>query len=296
MPELLIGGARIAYRRAGHGTPAVGTPVVLLHCSASSSGQWRALTEALQPTHQVLAPDLYGYGRSDDWPPTQPLSLAAEGAIVRSLLGGTAAATGTAGPTGAAGTAGPAHIVGHSYGGAVALATTRRREVDVARLVLIEPVAFHLLQRGGDAEQTLFAEIELLARTVSDAAAAGAAGAAGEHARGMAHFIDYWSGAGAWDRLSEEVRRDMAPRLPKVAQDFLAIISEPATLADYAAIETPTLILCGEQTHPAPRRIAELLADTLPRARLHTIPGAGHMSPLTHTDAVNAAITAHLAG
>ena len=217
MPELLIGGTRIAYRRAGHGTPAV-----LLHCSASSSRQRRALTEALQPTHQVLAPDLYGYGRSDNWPPTHPLSLAGEGAIVRSLL---------------ADRAGPVHIAGHSYGGAVALASMRRRDVDVARLVLIEPVAFHLLRCGGDAERKLFAEIEILARVVGDAAAAGTIGATSEQARGMAHFIDYWSGAGAWYRLADDVRRDMAPRLSKVAQDFHAIISEPATLADCPSSE-----------------------------------------------------------
>ena len=61
-------------------------------------------------------------------------------------------------------------------------------------------------------------------------------------------------------------------------------------------IETPTLILCGEQTHPAPLRIAELLAAAMPGARLHTIAGAGHMSPITHTEVVNAAITAYLDG
>jgi pimeloyl-ACP methyl ester carboxylesterase len=37
-----------------------------------------------------------------------------------------------------------------------------------------------------------------------------------------------------------------------------------------------------------------LLAEALPNARLRTIEGAGHMLPLTHREAVNAAIAEHL--
>ena len=43
------------------------------------------------------------------------------------------------------------------------------------------------------------------------------------------------------------------------------------------------------------RRICELLATTLRDARLRIVEGAGHMSPLTHRDAVNALVAEHLA-
>jgi pimeloyl-ACP methyl ester carboxylesterase len=38
----------------------------------------------------------------------------------------------------------------------------------------------------------------------------------------------------------------------------------------------------------------ELLRDQLPHASLVEIEGAGHMSPITHAGAVNAAIAQHL--
>jgi pimeloyl-ACP methyl ester carboxylesterase len=37
------------------------------------------------------------------------------------------------------------------------------------------------------------------------------------------------------------------------------------------------------------------LSETLPHARVVTVPGAGHMGPLTHADVVNAAIVEWLA-
>jgi pimeloyl-ACP methyl ester carboxylesterase len=56
----------------------------------------------------------------------------------------------------------------------------------------------------------------------------------------------------------------------------------------------PTLLLCGDRS-PAPScRIVDMLASTMPHARVVQIQDAGHMSPFTHSDAVNAAIGAHL--
>jgi pimeloyl-ACP methyl ester carboxylesterase len=44
-----------------------GPGVVCLHSNASSSAQWRSLMDSLAPTYHVLAPDLYGAGKSPDW-------------------------------------------------------------------------------------------------------------------------------------------------------------------------------------------------------------------------------------
>src|SRR6185503_3141479 len=46
---------------------------------------------------------------------------------------------------------GPAHLVGHSYGGAVALNVAHSRGAMLRSLTLIEPVAFHLLRDGNEA-------------------------------------------------------------------------------------------------------------------------------------------------
>ena len=69
-----------------------GPRVVCLHANASSSAQWRHLSELLAPRFQVLAPDLYGAGGTPEWPSDRVIALADEVALIEPLL---AAADGT---------------------------------------------------------------------------------------------------------------------------------------------------------------------------------------------------------
>ena len=181
MPTIQVNGAAIAYTAAG-----TGEPVVALHSSAASGAQWRALGERIGDRFLLLAPDLYGYGATDPWPGHGPLTLADEAALVSAL---TAAECG-----------GPFHLVGHSYGGAVALRFAVDHPERLRSLTLIEPVAFHLLRGRGAADGALFAEVCALADAVS------AAALSGDYAGGMTRFVDYWNGAGAWAAIRPEAR------------------------------------------------------------------------------------------
>jgi pimeloyl-ACP methyl ester carboxylesterase len=49
-------------------TAGEGTPVLLLHGSASSSSMWTPVINALKPRFRLIAPDLIGYGRTEPWP------------------------------------------------------------------------------------------------------------------------------------------------------------------------------------------------------------------------------------
>ena len=95
-------------------------------------------------------------------------------------------------------------------------------------------------------------------------------------------------------RLKPELQAALTRRLPKVALDFHAVMSDPTPLVAYRRMAVPTLLLRGSESPAPARRVAEILAERLPQARLKTIEGAGHMLPLTHKDAVNAAIAEHL--
>jgi pimeloyl-ACP methyl ester carboxylesterase len=265
MPYIEVAGSRIACLEQGRGEP-----VLLLHCSASSSAQWRGLIDRLSPRFRVLAPDFYGYGGSAPWPGGGPLRLEHEAAIVRALLDVLDT---------------PARLVGHSYGGAVALHYARMHPERLASLVLIEPVAFHLL-RGHD--RAALAEIEALAGSV------GASLAAGDYLGGLERFVDYWSGPGAWAALPAERRARLAPGLAKVALDFHATLGEPASPGDFAGVSVPTLLIQGSNSPRPARRICELLAGALPAAERQIVAGAGHMAPLTHAQAVNRLVARQL--
>jgi pimeloyl-ACP methyl ester carboxylesterase len=270
MPRIDLDGARVAYAEAGSGET-----VLLLHGTASSGAQWRSLTEALASRRRVLAPDLYGYGETDPWPGDGRFALAHEAGLADAVL-----------PPGR----GPIHLVGHSYGGAVALRLAIEQPERLQSLVLIEPVAFHLLREDGadPADRRLFQEAMELAALVSKATACG------DYRRAMARFVDYWNGDGAWLRTKPELQAALARRIPKVALDFRARMTEPTPGAAYGRIAVPTLVLCGARSPGPTRRIAELLAESLLASRLQRIEGAGHMLPVTHKGAVNAAVAAHL--
>jgi pimeloyl-ACP methyl ester carboxylesterase len=250
-----------------------GTPVVLLHSTGASSAQWRALAQRLCSRFHVIAPDLYGYGASANWSGRGVFRLADEARLVHALLDRLDE---------------PAHLVGHSYGGAVALDVARTHGALLRSLTLIEPVAFFLLAIGDAADAAAMREITEVAAVV------GRSLACGDYAGGCGHFVDYWSGPGTWARLASEQRDALAARLSKVALDFQATIHEPVHLAELQRIAVPTLLLQGSCTAAPTRRICRRLAHTLPGVRVRTIDGANHMAPFTHRDEVNDLVVANL--
>ena len=63
---------------------------------------------------------------------------------------------------------------------------------------------------------------------------------------------------------------------------------DPAVLG---AISAPVLVLLGSDTKPYVTAAARHVADHVPNARIHEIPGAGHAAPLTHPEALAEALT-----
>lgn len=269
MPRINVQGTAVEYLDQGSGDL-----VVLLHSSGASGTQWRALAETLAEHYRVIAPDLYGYGATPHWTGRGAFSLGHEAAIVQALLERLGA---------------PAHLVGHSYGGAVALNVAATVQHALLSLTMIEPVAFHLLRGGNAADSDALHEIMGVVENVTRSLICG------DYAGGFCRFVDYWTGCGAWAALSPARRDALAPRLAKVALDFHATLTEPTRLDDARAIGVPTLLIQGAVTKEPTRRICNHLARTLPEACQHTIDGAGHMAPLTHGEAVNPLIVAHLA-
>ena len=120
-----VGGARLYAHAAG--SRGGGEPVVLLHGFPTSSHLWARVAPCLPPDRRVLMVDLLGYGRSDR-PDGQPLSVRGHAERVVALLDALGINY--------------ACVVGHEFGGAVALATAVRWPQRVARLGLVSAVAY----------------------------------------------------------------------------------------------------------------------------------------------------------
>jgi pimeloyl-ACP methyl ester carboxylesterase len=249
-----------------------GEPVTLLHASLASKRQWRKLQQLLAGRYRLLGLDLLGYGDTPLPAQTDGFTFAREIDLVERLLGRVD---------------GPVHLVGHSYGGALALKTALRHPDRVRSVYAHEPVLFALLKKEGRLAD--WTEIETV---ILQAAHHAQHGRLEKAAQG---FVDYWSGAGAWQKNSEDRKRALTQLIPKVLLDFAAISHDADDLATYRKLTVPALLTAGDTGAQTGRSVTELLSQALPQGSLRIVEGAGHMAPVADADRINAIIAGHLA-
>jgi pimeloyl-ACP methyl ester carboxylesterase len=254
--------------------PNCGARVVALHCSGASASQWNNLAQALGGGYELLAPEHFGNDSTGPWTGERPFTLEDEAARSLALIDKCEDKV---------------HLVGHSYGGGVALHVALARPERIASLALYEPSAFHLLRQMDRNAAEAFAEITGIARRTCEGVVTG------DYRGAASAFINYWNGPGAWDVLRPIVQQALIRWLPKALLEFRALIEEPTPASTYRAFEFPVLILRGEHAPLPTRIIAEGLSRLLPTSRLLTVDGAGHMGPLTHAPEVSALIVRHIA-
>lgn len=241
--------------------------VVALHCSGSSGRQWEPYAERLPAGMRLTAPDLMGSGREHAWTPGAPVTLEAEARRVLAAFPADGA---------------PVHLIGHSYGGAVALEIAMRWPDKVRTLTLYEPVRFALL----DNEETAGIR-KLIIDAGTHIAHLAKSGRLHESA---AMFVDYWSGRGTWDKVTAPRRQVFADRMPKVAAEFDALFGDDTPPEAYAQLSMPMRLIAGMRSPLTARKVVERLAMLCRHARVVHLAGLGHMGPVTHP----ARVAAHL--
>lgn len=249
-----------------------GPGVVCLHANSSSSGQWRALMDRLAPRFHVLAPDSHAVGRSPPWPSAGPGRLRDEVALIEPVLERAGA---------------PLALVGHSYGAAIALIAAIDKPERIRALALYEPTLFSVLDSRGPPPN----ETDGIRAAVAGAEAALAAGDA-DTAAGL--FIDYWMGAGSWDRMPAARKQPIVATIPNLHRWGEALFLEPTPLEAFRTLQIPVLYMTGGRSPASAHGVARLLTGVLPRVEVHEFPELGHMGPVTHPDPVNEVIASFL--
>jgi pimeloyl-ACP methyl ester carboxylesterase len=245
--------------------------VLCLHCNASNGGQWRALGDGLGQDHCVLAPDLYGSGKSPEWPSDSEMALADEVALMEPALHGVASFA----------------VVGHSYGGAVALKTALLHPDRVRAVAVYEPTLFALVEAQSP-EPNGVDGIRHAVRQASAALESNNSDLAAQH------FIDFWGGTGAWAATPPERKPALASAITKVRRWKHALFTEPTPLAAFAALRVPVLYMLGERSPQSAHAVAEVLVPALPNVTVLRFEKLGHMGPVTHPQVVNEAIACFL--
>jgi pimeloyl-ACP methyl ester carboxylesterase len=240
--------------------------VLLVHSGGFTSRQWRRLAELLAPDYRVLAPDLLGYGSGAPWPDGEPFHFRQDLAFLESLIGDEGE---------------PVHVVGHSYGGFLALQLALVQPELVRSIAVYDPVAFGILDAVEDAGA--LRELEGVRRQWEP-------DASGADEAWLAGFVDWWNGAGSWTRLPEETRAAFRAMGWKVFQEVMSLTADRTDGATYAKIMAPTLVMGGGNSPLTEQRVVERLGAAVPHATVRFFDGAGHMGPVSHASVVNAAI------
>ena len=99
--------------------------------------------------------------------------------------------------------------------------------------------------------------------------------------------------------LSEEPRAEVIDTMAAIDPEAYRIGARAVWLADQreraAAIEAPTLILCGDEDAITPPSLSEDLVGLIPGSKLQIIAGASHLANLDKPNEFNAAIDDFLA-
>jgi pimeloyl-ACP methyl ester carboxylesterase len=249
---------RIDYEVCGSGPT-----VVLVPGSCSTGAAWRPLISAWDNRLRCVTTSLLGYGGTAERRTAHDTSISHEADalewVIRRASGGSV------------------HLVGHSFGGLVALAVALRNRVRLASLVIIEAPAVELLRERG--EQQHYRAFRRMTEAYFAAYESG-------NTEAIAAMIDFYGGAGTFASWPPRVRAYAVQTTAVNILDWASAYGFPLSAAALATIEIPTLVLRGGASHPAMQRANGLLFECMNRAALATIDGAAHFMIATHAGEV----------
>lgn len=257
--------ADVEYSESGEG-PAL----LLLPGSFGTGAGWKPVTERLTGSYRLVTTSLLGYGATAERRPFGNATMRQQTEIIDCILDRIAE---------------PTHVVGHSFGGLAALAHAIDGAIKPASLMLVEANPLGLLKTAGEADfyamfgrmtQEYFAEFE-----------AGRPDAA-------RHVIDFYGGQGTFAAFPAKVRDYVMKTTPANVRDWSSGTPFEPPLSTYRQIAATTVVVRGGGGHPAMMRLAEILAETIPNARLETIAGGSHFLPSTHPSELARMLEAHV--
>ncbi|MXS85949.1 alpha/beta fold hydrolase [Nitrosomonas sp. HPC101] len=241
-----------------HRSVGAGDPVLLIHGFGASSYSWRYVIEPLAQQYRVITLDLKGFGDSPK-PRDDAYSVYEQARLVRNFI--------------LENNLKRLHIVGHSYGGGVALVTSIYLSAShpglQKSLVLIDSMAY---------PQALPDFIKILATPVLGPLVTYGLPDAFQvkNLLQKVYFDDALIPQDAIDHYATDLGKPGAKYallatarqiLPPDLQQFVK---------NYARLAVPTLIVWGKEDEIVPLAIGKRLHDTLPNSELVILDAVGH--------------------
>lgn len=262
-----VNGTRLHYRQAGQGPH-----LVMVHGLAANLAFWYLkAVPALARDYRVTVYDLRGHGNSD-MPENgyTPENMAADLGALLDHLG-----------------VEQADLVGHSYGGAVALEFAARHPGRVRSLTLADATIYALqpLDQGHDSAywDTWRGQLKTVGITVPEGMPKVAYGFLEElaqprwqAARQRRHSGDFFVPFGMWNGARRTADRWI--KLLKTTSAWREMQSGGVTLDEIHSITLPTLLIYGERSRWL--KTSEHLLQAMPAAERVLLANVGHFFPI----------------
>jgi pimeloyl-ACP methyl ester carboxylesterase len=256
---------RIDYAECG-----AGPTIVLVPGSCSTGAAWRPVIATWNGQFRCVTTSLLGYGGTVERRTARDPDISHEAEMLESVVR-------KAGRR--------AHLVGHSFGGLVALAVALRNRVPLASLVILEAPAPEVL-RDRDEHQHYHAFREMTEAYFADFASG--------NAEAIAAMIDFYGGAGTYAAWPPRVRAYAIETTLVNIRDWASAYGFALPAASLAALQISTLVVWGGQSNPAVQRANALLSECIRDGALATINDAAHFMIATHPNEVGRLIVRHV--
>ncbi|MEE8346030.1 MAG: alpha/beta fold hydrolase, partial [Dehalococcoidia bacterium] len=262
MPMATVDKKEYFYEEKGSGFP-----VVFAHGLTFDRHMWDPQVEALSGRYRCIAYDFLGHGASPVG--EGEYSLEDEAENLHALMARWGAS--------------PAHLVGLSMGGMVGMRLALAHPEDVRSLALLDTSAEEEVEERRPQYEAL--------------AAAGRASGLGSVVDAVAPFM-----------FSQGFRQSRPEKVGAFRQQFIGSNVEGIVLATKAVarrtsvldritqINVPTLVIVGGEDISTTPDKAQRIVERIAGARLETIEGAGHMTPIEQPERISQLLSEFLTG
>lgn len=237
-----------------------GSPIVFIHGSFALTSTWKKMVEQLAVNHHCISIKLPGHGMPDPNDFSEP-TIETELSIIEQVIHRVSNE--------------PIHLVGHSYGGVVALAQALKGNLALSQMTLFEPVAVWLLAVMKDMEMSERVEL-FLKKYRHDVSR--------KTPYACSQVIDFWGGEGAFEPLPDFIKDGMQALVKNNVRHWDISSTINSQLSGLQKCMVPTRIVCGDQSNPVAHAISDHLNREIPNSKKYVIEDASHFLVTSHVN------------
>ncbi len=167
----------------------------------------------------------------------------------------------------------PVHLVGHSFGGVIALAQALKGNLALSQISLFEPVNVSILDKVQD--KTMNEQLHQFLSHYRQCVSRDIPYSCGQ-------VIDFWAGSGAFDLLPSGIKNSMNALVANNIRHWDIEASLDIKLNDLQKLNIPTRLVSGTQSNPLATAICEHLSSIIENSKNYRIEGASHFLVTSH--------------